>query len=299
MGHGGLPMALRSFFPTPDMKPAVCLMYSLPSTKVQPAMPGQPWSPLMVPCGPPDHLPPPTPPPPTANRAHCMQVSSRARGICEAEGILRGHRGVAQTPGAPRAGIKHCVTGQPAWLSRGGGGYRPLPSPSTLWRGFNAPTPAAPQTARGSPPPSLTPAFNPPGAPELRHGCGQAWGGVGGVQWARRVCPPDPPSGVGRSGSEPVLVPEAVGDSGVSVGVLCPHTPLLLSGRKDTPIPAGWGAPRWGARCVPPIPHSPVDDGRVVPVFQEGVTNGARGAQPQRLRPLPPLQAGDTCGGGG
>lgn len=62
MGHGGLPMALRSFFPTPDMEPAACLAYSLPSTKVQPAMPGQRWSPLMVPCGPLDHLLAPPPP---------------------------------------------------------------------------------------------------------------------------------------------------------------------------------------------------------------------------------------------
>lgn len=45
-----------------------------------------------------------------------------------------------------------------------------------------------------------------------------------------------------------------------------------------------------------PIPHPPVGDIGVVPVLQEGVTDGAGGAQPQLLCPLPALQAGDPCG---
>lgn len=44
--------------------------------------------------------------------------------------------------------------------------------------------------------------------------------------------------------------------------------------------------------------HPPVGDIGVVPVLQEDVTHVFGGVQPQRLRPLPALQAGDTCGGG-
>lgn len=88
--------------------------------------------------------------------------------------------------GAPRAGIKLRVTGQPAWLAQDGG-TDPCPAPAPS-RGALPPTPGAPQTARGSPPPSLTPAFNPPGAPgvaaRLRPGLG------GSRQGSPPVLPP-------------------------------------------------------------------------------------------------------------
>lgn len=97
-------------------------------------------------------------------------------GRCQ-QGHVWGRRhlvAVGAPRGAPRAGIKLRVTGQPAWLTQDGGTG---PCPSALERGFTPhPAPGAPQTARGSPPPSLTPAFNPPGAPgvaaRLRPGLG-------------------------------------------------------------------------------------------------------------------------------
>lgn len=129
-------------------------------------------------------------------------------------------------------------------------------------KGFTPPR--APQTAHGTPSFAHT-SFNPPGVPAMGSG------------------------GVGNGSPAPSARPLTARTRATGCGGTAGSAGR--KGRRGCPVP-----PNHPPIPSQPIPRPPVGDIGVVAVLQEGVTDGAGGAQPQLLCPLPALQAGDPCG---